>query len=161
MKTYKLVAKDIYIDIEQIKKIIINKWQSGELYRFYHEQGKRHEDLYQSILTSIALYANDIEDEVIESANLTADECLYVSEYSKSDKNSIIFEILTLLDNGDWQKIERLTTDDIPAILEFLDTPPGKELEAWDKWEKYWANLDYPERRKKLLEDKSCMEEKE
>lgn len=37
-------------------------------------------------------------------------------------------------------------------ILEFLNTPPGKSLKAWDKWEKYWANLDYPARRKKLLD---------
>ena len=49
--------------------------------------------------------------------------------------------------------IGKITTDDIPAILEFLDTPSDKSLEAWDKWEKYWANLDYPERRRRLLEN--------
>jgi len=48
---------------------------------------------------------------------------------------------------------ENLMTEDIPMILEFLDTSPDKSLEAWDKWEKYWANLDYPARRKKLLEN--------
>jgi hypothetical protein len=152
MKEFKLVTKDIYIDIEQIKKIIINKWQSGQLYRFYYEQGKRNENLYQSILASIALYADDISDEIMEKLNLADDEYLYVPGYPKSDKVSIIFEVLRLLDD-DWSTIDRLTTDDIPTILEFLDTPLGKELEAWEKWEKYWASLDYPTRRKKLLEN--------
>jgi len=152
VKEFKLVAKDIYIDFEKIKRVIIDEWQSGELYRFYYEQGDRGECLYQSILAEIAHYANDIADEIRENANLAADECLDWTAYPKSDKWSIIFEILRLLD-GNWRKIERLTTNDIPTILEFLDTPPGKELEAWDKWEKYWANLDYPERRKKLLEN--------
>ena len=63
---------------------------------------------------------------------------------------SIGFEVLKfLLFVG--PDIADVTTDDIPVILEFLDAPPDKSLEAWDKWEKYWANLDYPERRRKLL----------
>lgn len=135
MKEFSLVTKDIYIDVEQIKKVIVDKWLSGNLYKFHYEQGKRGERLYQSILADIAYYADKISDEVIESANLVDDECLDWTAYPKSDTRSIGLGVLNLLDNGDWWTIERLTTDDIPAILEFLDTPPGKELEAWDKVE--------------------------
>ena len=124
--------------LKKIKKII-NEWQSGEIYRFYYAQGGRGEELYKSILAEIGCCIGDIVDDLIKSANLADDECLFVTAYPKSDKQSIIFEIVDLLD-GDWWKFERLTTEDIPAILEFLDTPPGKELEAWDKWEKYWDN---------------------
>jgi hypothetical protein len=76
----------------------------------------------------------------------------WYDQYPKSDIRSIGFEVLSLLEGVGWgTPIEKLTTDDIPMILEFLDTPPEKSLEAWDKWEKYWANLDYTARRKNYL----------
>ena len=121
----------------------------------------RGEQLYKSILAKIAHCIDGIADAIRESANLANDECLDWTAYPKSDKWSIIFAILNLLDDGEWRMPERLTTEDIPAILEFLDTPPGKELEAWDKWEKYWDNLDYPARRKRLLSGEAHGEEKE
>jgi len=74
----------------------------------------------------------------------------WFDKYPKSDVKSIGFEVSNLLLFGD-SAIEKLTTDDIPTILQFLDTPPNKALEAWDKWEKYWESLDYPARRRKLL----------
>lgn len=40
--------------------------------------------------------------------------------------------------------------EDIPAILEFLDTPKGREAQAWEKWKKYWANPDMRARQWKL-----------
>ncbi len=80
----------------------------------------------------------------------------WTDEYPRSDVRSIGFEVARKLSEGWSDRPANLTVDDIPAILEFLDTPPDKSLEAWDKWEKYWASLDYPARRRKLLEDTEC-----
>lgn len=152
-----IVESEVSVDVEKLKKIIIEKWKSGRLYHHYHNQGKREEELFRSILNELTCYADNIFDEITNkireksiSTNVYID-CL--NNYPKTDIRSIGFEVLNLLEGTGWDKpIEELTTDDIPMILEFLDTPPGKSLEAWDKWEKYWANLDYPARRKKLLE---------
>jgi hypothetical protein len=145
-----IIVDNMFVDVKELKKII-HKWQSGEFYNFHYNQGLRGEKLYELILATIDYHADVIESKIIEKAQkkFGSNVCLNWS-YPKSDIRSIGFEVLDLLD-GDWWIVERLITDDIPAILEFLNTPPDKSLEAWDKWEKYWANLDYPERRKKLL----------
>ena len=39
-----------------------------------------------------------------------------------------------------------LLPTDIPAILAFLETPPGQEVEAWRRWEAYWAEIDWDDR---------------
>jgi len=151
----KIVDNDICVDIEQLKKIITENWQ--EFYRFYYQNGYRGEDLYMRILNEIADYADGLSHETVEKAQKRLgrpNEHLDWSDlYPKSDVRSIGFKVLNFLETI-WPKSpEALTTDDIPVILEFLNTPPDKSLEAWDKWEQYWANLDYPERRKKLLEN--------
>ncbi len=110
--------------------------------------------MFRWILSDLADSADAIYNEIIDEMRFNLPnaylDCL--ENYPKSDPRSIGFEVLLLLE-GSWREpIEQLTTDDIPMILEFLDTPPGKSLEAWEKWEKYWANLDYSVRRKKLLE---------
>ncbi len=153
MREIKSATKSISVDIEKLKKIVIGEWQSGKLYKFYYEKGDRGVNLYRSILAGIAEYAEDLGDEITENSNLDLDECLDKAIYPKSDIRSIGLEVLRILDCS-WSIPESLTTDDIPAILEFLETPPNKSLEAWNKWKKYWANLDYPKRRKKLLENK-------
>ena len=75
MKEFKLVAKDFYIDVEKIKKIL-DEWQSGEIYRFFYAQGGRGEQLYESILAKLAHCTDDIADAIRESANLAPGECL-------------------------------------------------------------------------------------
>jgi len=156
-ETIKIVENNITINVEQLKKIIMDKWQSGVLYRFYYNQGARGEQLYKRILEEIDDYADQVHYEVEENAqkrfgkpNVKLD---WGDKYPKSDVRSIGFEVLSMLTFAWASSPEELIVDDIPAILEFLDTPPGKSLEAWDKWEKYWTNLDYPERRRKLLEN--------
>lgn len=151
----KIVENGICVDIEQLKRIITDEWQ--EFYRFYYNQGHRGEDLYKAILGDIADYADGLSYETEENAQKSLgrpnDSLDWYDLYPKSDVRSIGFAVLNFLESV-WSKpAESLTTDDIPTILEFLDTPAGKELEAWDKWENYWANLDYPARRKKLLEN--------
>lgn len=152
----KIVDNNICVDIEQLKKIITDDWQ--EFYKFYYQKGYRGEYLYKLILDEIANYADGLSYKTEENAQKflgrPKDSLDWDDLYPKSDVRSIGFEVLNLLEGVVWaEPVESLTTDDIPTILEFFDTPPGKELEAWDKWEKYWANLDYPARRKKLLEN--------
>ncbi len=69
------------------------------------------------------------------------------SQYPHEDSRSILVEVLSQLEVLNHQLIIK---EDIPAIVDFLSTPKGKELEAWKNWMAYWDNVDY-ERRKQLL----------
>ena len=75
-------------------------------------------------------------------------ETLEITEFDKSDENSIPLECLSQLEilNHQW-----ITQDDIPAFLKFLKTPKGAELKGWEKWETYWKNLDFEKRKKQLI----------
>jgi len=68
-------------------------------------------------------------------------------DFPMSDYKSILIEILSQLEiiNHQW-----IIKDDIPAILEFMKTSKGNELQAWEKWEEYWNKIDF-EKREKLL----------
>lgn len=151
-----IAESGISVDVEKLKTLIVDKWQSGRLYNHYYNNGSRGESLFSSILNELTDYADGIFYEIINETRKKFNfpnaylDCL--ENYSKSDVRSIGFQVLLLLERVWSAPIEELTTDDIPMILEFLDAPPEKSLEAWDKWEKYWASLDYPARRKKLLE---------
>ena len=63
--------------------------------------------------------------------------------YSHDDDRSIAVEVLSQLDIIDHQLI---TVDDVPAIVRFLDTPPGRALEGWVQWVKYWEGVDMKRR---------------
>lgn len=157
MERIKIVENGMYVDASKIKSIII-KWQLEELYEFRYKQGLRGERLYENILSDISIYIDDLVEETmqieVDKLGLTKDYCFsWVDLYPKSDVRSIGIEVCNFLEALWGQPIENITTEDIPVILEFLDIPPDKTLEAWGRWEKYWANLDYPARRKKLLED--------
>ncbi len=152
----KIVENGICVDIEKLKRIIIDEWQSGRFYKDEYNRGYRGEKLHHFILSELDDHVDGLVWEMRTKAQkeLGFPEAMldWSDEYPRSDVRSIGFEVVKkLLFN--FSTIEKLTTDDIPAILEFLDTPPDKALEAWDKWEKYWESLDYPERRRKLLED--------
>lgn len=152
-----IVKNGITVDIEELKEIIIEEWQSGKLYNCLYNHGHRGEELLKFLFTDLSDCADGLsyetEYEAQKQLNQPDARLNWYDIYTRSDVRSIGFEVLRLLERVGWgTPIEELTTDDIPMILEFLDTPPGKSLEAWDKWEKYWATLDYPARRKKLLE---------
>lgn len=154
-----IVDTGVGVDIKQLKKIIIDEWQSGELYSFYYNQGLRGGSLQRALLTELMTLVEPIEEvvhgEALKKSGHSKAATNWVDKYPKSDIRSIGFEVLDKMLHAwsDHQSLEKLTSEDIPAILEFLDTPPGKSLEAWDKWEKYWVNLDYAERRRKLLDN--------
>ena len=68
-------------------------------------------------------------------------------KYDESDPRSIAVEVLMHLDimNQQW-----ITVEDVPAILDFLDTPPGEEARGWAEWKRYWNNIDWDARQKRL-----------
>lgn len=54
----KIVDNGICVDIEQLKKIITDKWH--DLNKYYYKQGYRGDDLYRTILGEIADYADGL-----------------------------------------------------------------------------------------------------
>lgn len=143
-KTIKIVSNNICVDIEKLKKIIIDKWQSGALYNFYCEQNVYDKYSHQYILDDIADYADDLFDEIEKKAqkdlrlpDLSLDP---YDLYLKTDVRSIGFNVLNLLEFAWTKSPKELTIEDIPVILEFLNAQSNKCLEAWEKWSNYWNN---------------------
>ena len=60
---------------------------------------------------------------------------------------SLVYEVLSQLSILNYQLI---TSEDIPAIIQFLNTPQGEEQEGWRKWHSYWDTLDITQRRDSL-----------
>ena len=67
--------------------------------------------------------------------------------YSEADDRSVALEVLTQLDILNHQLITR---EDIPALLDFLDTPPGQAARGWKHWRQYWDGIDFAQRRREL-----------
>ncbi len=64
-------------------------------------------------------------------------------EYSVT--NSILAEL-------DMLNINLLTKEDIPALIEFLDSPPGKFKESDVKFQRYMRSIDIHERKSQLAD---------
>ena len=69
------------------------------------------------------------------------------ANYPEQDPRSIAIEVLSQLEILNHQLITKV---DIPAILAFLETPPGEEQTAWKTWRQYWENLDLAARKDSL-----------
>lgn len=67
--------------------------------------------------------------------------------YSEADDRSIALEVLIQLDILNHQLI---TAEDVPALIAFLDTPPGQAAQGWRRWRQYWASIDWDQRRRVL-----------
>jgi hypothetical protein len=65
----------------------------------------------------------------------------------EQDDGSVAVEVLAQLEilNHQW-----ITTEDVPAILAFLDTPSGQAGDGWRRWRAYWDSIDWDERRRGL-----------
>lgn len=87
------------------------------------------------------------EREVHERAETLLEEVGELPHYPESDPRSIAQEVLLQLDMLNHQLI---TTEDIPAIKAFLETPSGQELQGWAAWKRYWKQLDIDARRQEL-----------
>lgn len=70
--------------------------------------------------------------------------------YEESDPRSIPIDVLSNLDMAYYQLV---VPQDIPAMLRFLDTPPGQEANAWKHWKQYWNDIDYDDRKRRLRTD--------
>ncbi len=75
-------------------------------------------------------------------------------DFPKKDYRSIGDEVLSTLDS---LNVQLITKDDIPIMLNFLDTLKGKESEAWAVWEKYWDSVDLELRKTSLKGRPYCM----
>lgn len=87
------------------------------------------------------------EREVHEEAERLWDQVQQPQQYPQDDPVSIWVEVVSNLSILGWQLI---IPDDIPAMLTFLDTPSGRELEGWAKWQQYWKTIDFEKRRQSL-----------
>lgn len=103
----------------------------------------------ERITTLLNQWRDGIIDEhrVHEQAEEWLEQLSELSSYPEEDPRSIPLEVLVQLDALNHQLI---TTDDIPAILAFLSTPPGKELTGWALWRKYWDALNLERRKNEL-----------
>lgn len=88
------------------------------------------------------------ERDVHEEAERLWDCYVDDKEYSEGEFESIAMDILINLDSLDRQLV---TPEDIPAMRTFLATPLGQEYEGWQLWERYWAGVDFEQRRQSLL----------
>jgi hypothetical protein len=94
---------------------------------------------------------DEIDKEVVhEEAEALWDSFKRWPSYPRQDPRSIPLEVLSHLEILDHQLITR---GDVPAILEFLDSSPGRELEGWRRWLRYWNELDMHKRVESLKDD--------
>jgi hypothetical protein len=87
------------------------------------------------------------ERQVHEQAEEWLEQLSELPSYAEENPRSIPLEVLVQLDALNHQLI---TSDDIPAIQAFLNTPTGKEPIGWAAWRKYWDDLDLERRREEL-----------
>jgi hypothetical protein len=108
------------VDLKKLLRSLLLRWQAGELdEQTIHREALAHE-----------LNPPWGQDEW--------------PAYPDADPRSIVLEVLSQLSmlNTQW-----ITKDDVPAILSFLDAAADEVEQAWQKWKKYWENLDYKKRR--------------
>jgi hypothetical protein len=75
-----------------------------------------------------------------DEAEYVWDEGYPWPNYRRDDSRSIPIEVLSSLESLTAQLIFR---EDVPALLAFLDTPPGEERTACDTLDRYWEAIDW------------------
>jgi hypothetical protein len=94
--------------------------------------------------------SNEIDERgVHKEAERLLDEHGWI-EYPENDDRSVVLEVLSQLGILNRQLVTR---EDIPAMLGFLDTPPGEASQGWQTWRRYWNSLDYEKRREELKQN--------
>ncbi|MGH2472453.1 MAG: hypothetical protein ACRDG6_08635 [Candidatus Limnocylindria bacterium] len=63
-------------------------------------------------------------------------------------ERSIAFEVVSQLEI---LNVQLITAEDVPAFIEFLETPSGAEGAGWDRWQHYWDGIDFAKRLKDLV----------
>jgi len=105
-------------------KEVLIKWQQGDI---------------------DAKYVNDWAGNLYPSTEVDYDD------WEADDSNSITNEVLAALDMLD---MNLLTVEDIPAYVEFLNTPQGDFNKANAKLQRYLRSIDISERKKQLAQIK-------
>lgn len=67
-----------------------------------------------------------------------------------NDPRSIPIEVLSQLEILNEQLITR---EDIPAFVDFLATPRGREEDGWMRLESYWDSVDFDARLRQLADN--------
>jgi hypothetical protein len=85
--------------------------------------------------------------QVVEESE-AAEEALFgeaelVPELPRNDPQSIPVAVLELMATAPHQ---RLLPEDVPALIQFLETMPGSELAGWQKIDAYWECIDFESR---------------
>jgi len=88
--------------------------------------------------------AQEINDWAFE--NYQSDSVDY-EDWESNEEYSVINEILAKLDMMD---MNLTTTDDIPAFLQFLETPIGEFQKGYAELEKYLNSVNYKQRQASL-----------
>lgn len=106
------------IQRDTLRSLLI-RWQSGEITeREIHEEA---EELYLQFWAERPTNA----------------------EIAHDDPASFLGEILAQLE---MLNVGLIVTEDIPAMLAFLNTSQGEEAKSWLAWERYMQSIDFKER---------------
>lgn len=81
--------------------------------------------------------------DVLEEAETLVETFGPLPQYPQGDPRSIAIEVL---DDLDCLIGQRIMAEDIPALLTFLNTPPGEEARGWQELHRYWESIDFDQR---------------
>ncbi len=96
-------------------------------------------------------------DEVQREAELRVEQLRPLPELDENNPDSIPLDVLNILES---LYNELIIAADIPAILRFLETLPGYEVDGWTQWRSYWHSIDFDSRLKLLVESPDSIDTK-
>ncbi len=85
-----------------------------------------------------------------EKAEKLCEEFMHYENLPYSNPEAIAYEILSQLEILSHQLIIK---EDIPFMIDFLNTKAGEEKKAWESWQNYWDEIDISDRLDKLRDN--------
>jgi len=92
-----------------------------------------------------------------EKAEKLYEEFMHYENLSYNNPEAIAYEVLCQLEILNHQLIIK---EDIPFIVDFLNTKQGEEKKAWESWQNYWDEIDVDDRLDKLRDNSFYDKEK-
>lgn len=100
--------------------------------------------------------SGEIDGNTVQSeAEYMVEQLRPLPEYAQSDPRSICKSVLKILESLSSQLVMVI---DIPAMMDFLATPPGRELAGWVHWHGYWSSIDFDQRLKVIMENPNSID---
>ena len=138
-------------------KAAVNENKLKDSFEKFKENFPNNQEFYAECAQLINEYDNLIEKEIIEQYQIKNrnEVCLHFSAdypycFDRDDPRGIPYFIA---DRFAWQtdeeEREELTLEDLDIIERFLNTPAGKEGEAWD-WFLPWVKRGWPKSEQEL-----------